>query len=82
MLGIPGLLLALLISVLAIRGAILLLWKNTDLWKSAIALTLMCLMGCGMLEPYLFVAKNNQHYLTMFFLTGVGYLHQWTMEKE
>ena len=82
MLGIPGLLLALLISVLAIRGAIILLWRNTDLWKSAIALTLMCLMGCGMLEPYLFVAKNNQHYLTMFFLIGVGYLHQWTMEKE
>ena len=82
MLGIPGLLLALLISILAIRGAVILLWKNANLWKSAIALTVMCLMGCGMLEPYLFVSKNNQNYLTMFFLMGVGYLHHWTMEKE
>ncbi|MDY4755752.1 MAG: O-antigen ligase family protein [Candidatus Faecousia sp.] len=81
-LGIPGLVLALLITVLAFRGAFIILWRNTDLWKSAVALSVLCLFGCGLLEPYLFVAKNNQHYLSIFFLTGVGYLHQWTTGKQ
>lgn len=81
-LGIPGLVLALIITVLAFRGAFIILWRNTDLWKSAVALSVLCLFGCGLLEPYLFVAKNNQHYLSIFFLTGVGYLHQWTVKKR
>ena len=81
-LGIPGLVLALIITVLAFRGAFIILWRNTDLWKSAVTLSVLCLFGCGLLEPYLFVAKNNQHYLSIFFLTGVGYLHQWTVKKR
>ena len=81
-LGIPGLVLALLITVLAFRGAFIILWRNTDLWKSAVALSVLCLFGCGLLEPYLFVAKNNQHYLSIFFLTGVGYLNRWTIGKQ
>ena len=81
-LGIPGLVLALLITVLAFRGAFIILWRNTDLWKSAVVLSVLCLFGCGLLEPYLFVAKNNQHYLSIFFLTGVGYLNRWTIGKQ
>ena len=81
-LGLPGLLLVLAITFLGIRAAVVLLWKNEDLWKSVIALLVICLLGCGMLEPYLFVAENNQHYLSILFLAGIGYLHQWTAEKE
>ena len=81
-LGLPGLLLVLAITFLGIRAAVVLLWKNEELWKSVIALLVICLLGCGMLEPYLFVAENNQHYLSILFLAGIGYLHQWTAEKE
>ena len=81
-LGLPGLLLVLAITFLGIRSAVILLWKNEDLWKSVIALLVICLLGCGMLESYLFVAECNQHYLSILFLAGIGYLHQWTAEKE
>ena len=81
-LGIPGLILALVITVMAIRDAIKLLRKNDDLWKSMMAVLVICMLGCGVLEPYLFVARNNQHYLTLFFLAAVGYLHQWCVEEK
>ena len=81
-LGIPGLLLALVITVLGMRAAVILLWRNTDMWKSVIALLVVCVFGCGMMEPYLFVAQNNQHYLSIFFLAAVGYLCQWCAEEK
>lgn len=80
--GLPGLLLVLAITFLGIRAAVILLWRNEDLWKSVMAMLVICLLGCGMLESYLFVAENNQHYLSILFLAGIGYLHQWTVEKE
>ena len=52
------------------------------LMSAGLILLVICLLGCGMLEPYLFVAENNQHYLSILFLAGIGYLHQWTAEKE
>lgn len=79
-LGIPGMLLALLFTVMALRAALILLWKNTDLWKSTLAVLVICMLGCGLLEPYLFVARESQHYLPLFFLTAVGYLNQWCVE--
>lgn len=81
-LGLPGLLLVLVITVFGIRSAVILLWKNDDLWKSIIALLVICLLGCGMLEPYLFVGGTTQHFLSILFLSGIGYLHQWTTDTE
>ena len=81
-LGLPGLLIALAVTLLALRGAVLLLWRNEDLWKSAVAMLALCLLACGMLEPYLFVSGSNQNYITLFFLTLAGYLHQWTVEER
>ena len=80
-LGIPGLLLVLAVTGLGLWGAAVLLWKNDDIWKSVIALLVICLLGCGMLEPYLFTAGSNQFYLSIFFLAGLGYLHQWRVEE-
>ena len=81
-LGIPGVILAVIITVLALRGAVILVWKNDDLWKSVIAMLTVCILGCGILEPYLFVAKNNQHYMSIFFLAAVGYLCQWCAKEK
>lgn len=79
--GLPGLVLALAITLLALRAAVLVLWKNADLWKSCVAVITLCLLGSSMLEPYLFAAKNYHHYICVLFLVAVGYLHQWSLEK-
>ena len=80
-LGIPGLVLALAITLLVLRAAVLVLWKNTDLWKSCVAVIILCLLGSSMLEPYLFAAKNYHHYICVLFLAAVGYLHQWSLDE-
>lgn len=79
-LGLPGLLLVLAVAVLAVRSAAILLWRNTDLWKSSVAVIAMCLFGCGMLEPYLFAPQSSQHFLSLFFLAAAGYLCQWCVK--
>lgn len=81
-LGLPGLLLGLAITLLALRAGVILLWKNEDLWQSSVAIMTLCVLGCSLLEPYLFAAKSYHHYLCVFFLTGVGYLHQWCAEMK
>ena len=80
-LGVPGLVLALAITLLAIRAVVIVLWRNTDLWKSCVAVIALCLLGSSILEPYLFAAKNYHHYICVIFLVTVGYLHQWSLEK-
>lgn len=81
-LGLPGLVLGLAITLLALRAGVILLWKNEDLWQSSVAMITLCVLGSGLLEPYLFAAKSYHHYLCVFFLTGVGYLHQWCADKK
>lgn len=79
--GLPGLAAALVITALTLWSAAVVLWRNTDLWKSCIALLALCLMGCAMLEPYLFVADVSYHYLDFLFLMCLGYLCLWRREK-
>ena len=76
--GILGLLMALTFTMLSVWStARLLLRKDTELWKKIIAMTAMCVMASGFLEPYLFI--TNVYYQVMdflfFFLTG--YLDYW-----
>ena len=80
--GLPGLAAALVITVLAVWSALVVLWRNTDLWKSCIALLTLCLLGCAMLEPYLFVADVSYFYLDFLFLMCLGYLCLWRKEKD
>ena len=41
----------------------------------------MCLLGCAMLEPYLFVVDVSYYYLDFLFLMCLGYLCLWRGEK-
>ena len=79
--GLPGLGAALVITVLAVWSAAVVLWRNTDLWKSCVALLTLCLLGCALLEPYLFVADVSYFYLDFLFLMCLGYLSLWRGEK-
>ena len=80
-LGIPGLLLSLAITLLVLRAGVLVLWRNTDLWKSCVAVLTLCTLGSSILEPYLFAAKNYHHYICVLFLIAAGYLHRWSLDK-
>ena len=80
--GLPGLAAALVITVLAVWSALVVLWRNTDLWKSCVALLTLSLLGCAMLEPYLFVADVSYFYLDFLFLMCLGYLCLWRKEKD
>mgnify|MGYP006897801781 CR=1 FL=1 len=81
-LGLPGLMLSLVFTVLAVwNGAKLLLTPGTELWKKVIAMLAMCVMATGFLEPYLFITNVYYHVtdFTFFFLTG--YLDYWSNRK-
>ena len=80
--GLPGLGAALVITVLTVWSTVVVLWRNTDLWKSCIALLTLCLLGCALLEPYLFVADVSYFYLDFLFMMCLGYLCLWRGEKE
>ena len=79
--GLPGLAAALVMTVLAVWSAAVVLWRNSDLWKSCVALLTLCLLGCAMLEPYLFVVDVSYYYLDFLFLMCLGYLCLWRGEK-
>lgn len=80
--GTTGLLLALVITVMALWDAAVLLWRNTDVWKSCIALLTLCLLGNAMLEPYLFNEKISYHYFDFLFMMCVGYMHLWYRREQ
>lgn len=79
--GLPGLGAALVMTVLAVWSAAVVLWRNSDLWKSCVALLTLCLLGCALLEPYLFVVDVSYYYLDFLFLMCLGYLGLWRGEK-
>lgn len=79
--GLPGLGAALVMTVLAVWSAAVVLWRNSDLWKSCVALLTLCLLGCALLEPYLFVVDVSYYYLDFLFLMCLGYLCLWRGEK-
>ena len=80
--GLPGLALALVLTVMAVRDAAVLLWRNTDVWKSCVALLALCLLGCAMLEPYLFVVDVSYHFFDFLFLLCLGYMELWRKEAQ
>ena len=78
--GLPGLGAALVMTVLAVWSAAVVLWRNSDPWKSCVALLTLCLLGCALLEPYLFVVDVSYYYLDFLFLMCLGYLCLWRGE--
>lgn len=77
--GIPGLLMALVFTVLAVwRAAKLLLSPATVLWKRIVAMLAMCVMATGFLEPYLFITNVYYHVTDFVFFFLTGYLDFWS----
>ena len=76
--GLPGLVAAVVFTLLAAFSALkLLLIPATELWKKIIAILTLCLMVAGFLEPYLFFAKTYFHAIEFIFIFCTGYLDYW-----
>lgn len=76
--GIPGLLIALYFTILAIGdAAYLVLFGKNDPSQICIAMLLICLLGAGFLEPFLFVGKYYSQYCNVVFFLCLGYMEQW-----
>ena len=80
-LGLPGLLAALALTGLAVWDIVVLLWRNDHLIHSCVALVTLCLMGCAVMEPYLFTAYAQFHYFDFLFMLCLGYLNQWRRQR-
>lgn len=77
--GLPGLLISLVFTAVAVWSAVrLILDQNTELWKKVIALTTVCIMGAGFLEPYLFITNVYYHVTDFVFFFFTGYLDYWS----
>lgn len=76
--GIPGLLISLVFTVLsAWSAAKLVLNSSVAFWKKILAMTAMCLMAAGFLEPYLFITNVYYHVTDFAFFFLAGYLDYW-----
>lgn len=75
--GLPGLFFALALTGLAAWSIVALLWRNDCLLHSCVALVTLCLMGCAVMEPYLFTVYSQFHYFDFLFMLCLGYLNQW-----
>lgn len=76
--GIPGLLFALVFTAVSVFSALKLLFhRNTEIWKKIIAMTTMCIMVSGVLEPYLFITNVYYHIPDFLFFLCTGYLDYW-----
>lgn len=76
--GLPGLALSLVFTAISIWSAAkLALNRNTELWKKIIAITAMCILIAGFLEPYLFITNVYYHVTDFIFFFLTGYLDLW-----
>lgn len=76
--GLPGLMMSLVFTVLSVWSAArLILSRRTELWKKVIAMLTMCVMAAGFLEPYLFITNVYYHVTDFAFFFLTGYLDYW-----
>lgn len=81
--GLPGLMMALVFTVLSVWSAAkLLLSSKTELWKKIVAMLAMCVMASGFLEPYLFITNVYYHVTDFIFFFLTGYLDFWSNFKQ
>jgi len=80
--GLPGLVMALIFTWMAVRSCLYLLWRNRDMWKTCLALLVLCMLVAGFLEPFFFAADISYHYLDFFLLLCIGYTEQWWKEDS
>ena len=81
-LGLPGLALSLVFTAVSVWSAAkLALNQETELWKKIIAITVMCILVAGFLEPYLFITNVYYHVTDFVFFFLTGYLDHWANRK-
>lgn len=81
-LGLPGFLLSLMFTGLAIRSSWYLLFrKDMDIWKKQIALLMLCILASSFLEPYLFTATIHYYFIHFLFFFCLGYQSEWTRHQ-
>lgn len=79
--GLPGLLLALYFTFLAVRGAAFVLLRlDTEMWQKCVALLVLCLLMAGFLEPFLFAGNLFYHLINVIFFLCTGYVDLWRAE--
>ena len=77
-LGLPGLLIALAYTWLALRCVWVLFWsKQVELAKKVLVILVACLLVAGFLEPYLFMTNVYYHTVDFIFFFCLGYLDYW-----
>ena len=82
-LGIPGLAIALVFTLLTIWNGILILLKYPlDVWKRTTAMVTLCMLVASFLEPYLFLPPSNYYLYNFIFLLCLGYLVHWQAEDN
>lgn len=76
--GFPGLVSALCFTVLAVWQILAtLFFRNATLEKKVIAMLVVCLLGAGFMEPYLFGGSIDYLVSNFAFFLCLGYLSQW-----
>ena len=81
--GVPGLLMALVFTAVSVWSAAgLVFGKRTELWQKIIAMTTMCILVAGFLEPYLFITNVYYHIPDFLFFFCTGYLDCWHHHKQ
>jgi O-antigen ligase len=81
--GLPGLLLSLVFTALALwSGLKLILNPGVEIWKKIIAMLTMCVMATGFLEPYLFITNVYYHVTDFAFFFLTGYLDRWANNEK
>ncbi len=81
--GLPGLLMSLVFTALAVWSAAkLVLNPCVELWKKILAMLTMCVMATGFLEPYLFITNVYYHVTDFAFFFLTGYLDYWANKTE
>lgn len=76
--GIPGFVISVVLTIMAIRSAFVVLFhKDSDIWEKNIAMLVLCLLIVGVLEPFLYNADGNFHFINVFFFLCLGYLFEW-----
>lgn len=81
-LGIPGLIMALYFTFLAVRGCIKILFGSSSMERKCAAMLCVCLLGSSMLEPLLFTGVIHYHFINFYFFLCLGYVNQWADEAK
>ena len=81
--GLPGLLLAVVFTVMTAWNCLMVLLKHhKDIWKRNVALLALLLLAASMLEAYLFYTYTDYHAFNFLFFLCAGYLAHWQEEDN